>query len=226
MVAVDRCADDPRLPYALGTPAELEAVGGRRQPRRRGRRRGRPAVVADASDARTTRQRRRGRRGAWRPRRDGRRRRRASPAACRCGSCRREQRAGGARGRPARRDRRRPRSRSRRCCAARSPAPAASSPSPRPPPRAACRCWPPTARPRPASAGFVRGLAAELRGTGVTANAVAPGSTRTPILDESARLYELGSAEEFAAQQPLERLIEPEEVAAVIVWLLGPGAAR
>ena len=39
--------------------------------------------------------------------------------------------------------------------------------------------------------GFVRALAVELGGTGVTANAVSPGSTRTPILDESARLYGL-----------------------------------
>ncbi|MEZ5122814.1 MAG: SDR family oxidoreductase [Solirubrobacterales bacterium] len=51
--------------------------------------------------------------------------------------------------------------------------------------------------------GLVRALAAELRGTGVTANAVSPGSTATPILDESARLYRLESAEAFAAQQPL-----------------------
>ena len=46
-----------------------------------------------------------------------------------------------------------------------------------------------------------------------------PGSTRTAILDESARLYGLESAEAFAAQQPLGRLIEPEEVAALIAWL-------
>ena len=39
-------------------------------------------------------------------------------------------------------------------------------------------------------AGFIRALAAELGGTGVTANAVSPGSTATPILDESARLYQ------------------------------------
>lgn len=75
------------------------------------------------------------------------------------------------------------------------------------------------------AAGFVRGLAADLRGTGVTANAVAPGSTRTALLDESARLYELQSSESFAAQQPLERLIEPAEVAALIAWLLRPEAA-
>jgi SDR family mycofactocin-dependent oxidoreductase len=70
--------------------------------------------------------------------------------------------------------------------------------------------------------GFVRGLATDLRGTGVTANAVAPGSTRTPLLDESARLYGLESADRFAPQQPLDRLIEPEEVAAMIVWLASP----
>ena len=51
------------------------------------------------------------------------------------------------------------------------------------------------------------------RGTGVTANAVSPGSTRTAILDESARLYGLRTAEAFAGQQPIERLLEPEEIA-------------
>jgi SDR family mycofactocin-dependent oxidoreductase len=67
--------------------------------------------------------------------------------------------------------------------------------------------------------GLVRALAAELRGTNVTANAVTPGSTATPILDQSARLYHLESAEAFSRQQPLERLIRPEEVAATIAWL-------
>lgn len=67
--------------------------------------------------------------------------------------------------------------------------------------------------------GLVRALAAELRGSGVTANAVSPGSTATPILDESARLYGLESAEAFSSQQPIARLIRSEEVAATIVWL-------
>jgi SDR family mycofactocin-dependent oxidoreductase len=74
-------------------------------------------------------------------------------------------------------------------------------------------------------AGFVRALAAELGGTGVTANAVSPGSTATPILDESARLYGLADAGVFAAQQPLGRLIDPAEVAAVLAFLAADGSS-
>jgi SDR family mycofactocin-dependent oxidoreductase len=74
-------------------------------------------------------------------------------------------------------------------------------------------------------AGFVRALAAELSGTGVTANAVSPGSTETAMLDESARLYGLPGAGAFAAQQPLGRLLSPAEVAAVIAFLAGNGAS-
>jgi SDR family mycofactocin-dependent oxidoreductase len=74
-------------------------------------------------------------------------------------------------------------------------------------------------------AGFIRALATELGGTGVTANAVSPGSTATPILDESARLYDLPAASAFAAQQPLGRLLDPAEVAAVLAFLAGDGAS-
>jgi SDR family mycofactocin-dependent oxidoreductase len=70
--------------------------------------------------------------------------------------------------------------------------------------------------------GLVRGLAAELRGTGITASCVSPGSTRTPVLTESARLYDLADVEHFAEQHTLERLLEPEEVAAALLWLAGP----
>jgi SDR family mycofactocin-dependent oxidoreductase len=68
-------------------------------------------------------------------------------------------------------------------------------------------------------AGLVRALGAELGGTGVTANAVSPGSTATPMLVESARLYGLPDAGSFAAQQPAGRLLDPAEVAAVLAFL-------
>jgi SDR family mycofactocin-dependent oxidoreductase len=69
--------------------------------------------------------------------------------------------------------------------------------------------------------GFVRGLAADLRGTGVTANAVSPGSTATAALDASAAVYGLDDPTEFAAQQLLERLLHADEVAAVLAWIAG-----
>ncbi len=74
-------------------------------------------------------------------------------------------------------------------------------------------------------AGLIRALGAELGGTGVTANAVGPGSTDTRVLDESARLYGLPSAQSFAAQQPLRRLLDPAEVAEVLAFLAGPGSS-
>jgi NAD(P)-dependent dehydrogenase (short-subunit alcohol dehydrogenase family) len=59
--------------------------------------------------------------------------------------------------------------------------------------------------------GLVRGLAADLRGTGITANAVNPGSTDTAMLEESARIYGPSSVEHFAPQHLLERVLNPEE---------------
>lgn len=70
--------------------------------------------------------------------------------------------------------------------------------------------------------GFVRGLAADLRGSGVTANAVSPGSTATAALEASAAVYGLADPTVFAKQQLLERLLHADEVAAVLAWIAGP----
>jgi len=74
-------------------------------------------------------------------------------------------------------------------------------------------------------AGLIRALAVELGGTGVTANAVSPGSTDTAMLAESARLYGLPAAASFAAQQPAGRLLAPDEVAAALAWLAGAASS-
>jgi SDR family mycofactocin-dependent oxidoreductase len=217
VVAVDRCADDPALPYALGTRAELDAVvaaaGGR--------------AVAAQADSR-------------------------DPAALAAAVAQAEERWGGLDAAiaaagvigggvpawqvPAEREQaildidlggvlnvarvavpallRRPEPRHGRFLAV------ASAAATRGLPMLAAYC-----AAKAGVAGFVRALAVELGGTGVTANAVSPGSTDTPILAESARLYDLPGAESFAAQQPAGRLLRPAEVAAVLAFLAGDGSA-
>ena len=73
--------------------------------------------------------------------------------------------------------------------------------------------------------GYVRALAADLAGTGVAANVVCPGSTRGAMLDASAALYDLAGQEAFAGQQLMRRILEPDEIAAAVVWLCGPAAS-
>jgi len=75
-------------------------------------------------------------------------------------------------------------------------------------------------------AGLIRALAAELGPTGVTANAVAPGSTMTHMLHASAAIYGLPEPGSFTRQTRIQRAIEPDEIAATVAWLCtdAPGA--
>ncbi|MET9080882.1 mycofactocin-coupled SDR family oxidoreductase [Streptomyces sp. NPDC004237] len=66
--------------------------------------------------------------------------------------------------------------------------------------------------------GIVRGLAADLAGTGVSAVAVSPGSTSTPMLHATADLYGGVPVQDLAARQLLQRPLEPDEVAATIAF--------
>jgi SDR family mycofactocin-dependent oxidoreductase len=215
VVAVDRAADDPRLPYPLATPADLEAIVAAAP--------GAIAVTADVCDAAAMAQA-----VATAEERFGGLDAVIAAAGVIAGgvpawelSPEQEQAVldvnlGGvlttARvGMPALL--RRPEPRSGRFVAV------ASAAATRGLPMLAAYC-----AAKAGVAGLVRALAAELRDSGVTANAVAPGSTDTPILAESARIYGLDGPASFAAQQPINLLLDPKEVAALLVWLAGEGS--
>jgi SDR family mycofactocin-dependent oxidoreductase len=76
-----------------------------------------------------------------------------------------------------------------------------------------------------ACVGLIRGLAEDLRGSGITANAVSPGSTRTDMLARTAELYDLTGTDAFADRAPLERLLEPAEIAGMVGYLCSAAAA-
>jgi NAD(P)-dependent dehydrogenase (short-subunit alcohol dehydrogenase family) len=83
-----------------------------------------------------------------------------------------------------------------------------------------------------AAVGLMRAVAAEVAGTGVTANAVCPTFVDTEMTRRSiARIAEKTGRSEaageaaLAAASPLGRLLEPDEVAAAVVWLASAEAA-
>ena len=73
--------------------------------------------------------------------------------------------------------------------------------------------------------GLVRGIAADLGASGITANTVCPGTTRTALLAPSAAVYGLEDPEEFAVHHQIQRLLEPDEVAAAVAWLCSESAS-
>lgn len=79
--------------------------------------------------------------------------------------------------------------------------------------------------------GFTRALALELAQHGITVNAVCPGFAATDLSWESARRIAEKTGRSYdevvrslAAFSPQKRLIEPEEVARLVVMLAGEGA--
>lgn len=67
------------------------------------------------------------------------------------------------------------------------------------------------------------GLAQELASDGIRVNAVSPGVVRTDIHARGTK--EPDRLERVASRIPLGRVGEPDEIAAPIVWLLGPEAS-
>ena len=77
--------------------------------------------------------------------------------------------------------------------------------------------------------GFTRALAIEVEKEGITVNAICPGYVNTERIAESLRgaaertgLSEDAVRERFAASNTGGLLIEPDEVARVVAWLVGP----
>jgi NAD(P)-dependent dehydrogenase (short-subunit alcohol dehydrogenase family) len=79
--------------------------------------------------------------------------------------------------------------------------------------------------------GLMRALATELASAGVTVNAVCPGFVETDLLVESVRriVHKTGRSAEEARESlrsvnPQGRFIQPQEVAAAVLWLCGKQA--
>ncbi len=80
--------------------------------------------------------------------------------------------------------------------------------------------------------GLTRALALEVARTGVTVNAVCPGSTETDILRDSIAnvVAKTGRSEQearasFAAGNPQGRIVQPDEVSDTVLWLCSQGAS-
>ena len=77
--------------------------------------------------------------------------------------------------------------------------------------------------------GMIRSLALELAKTGVTANAICPGYTDTPMLrgaiDRVTARTGKDAEDAFTKSNPMGRLIAPDEVAAAALWLASDAAA-
>jgi NAD(P)-dependent dehydrogenase (short-subunit alcohol dehydrogenase family) len=77
-----------------------------------------------------------------------------------------------------------------------------------------------------AAVGLMRVAAAELAGSGATANAVCPGFVDTPMTDRSvARIVDRTGRSADEARTALGPLLSPGEVADAVAWLASPEAA-
>ncbi len=79
--------------------------------------------------------------------------------------------------------------------------------------------------------GLTRALSEDFMGSAITVNALCPGYVDTPIVDRNITsiAQRAGISEEEALKVMVnanrhQRLIEPEEVSAAALWLVGPGS--
>ena len=73
--------------------------------------------------------------------------------------------------------------------------------------------------------GLTRQLALEFGSRGVRVNAVCPGITRTPALEEALNGQGGDSLRSFIATTPARRIADPDEIANAVLFLAGPDAS-
>jgi NAD(P)-dependent dehydrogenase (short-subunit alcohol dehydrogenase family) len=80
--------------------------------------------------------------------------------------------------------------------------------------------------------GLMRALALETAKDGITINAVCPGYTETPLLEKAVQRIiattkrgEDAARAALAANNPQERITQPQEVADAVLWLCAEGSA-
>jgi len=80
--------------------------------------------------------------------------------------------------------------------------------------------------------GLTKALALEVAKSGVTVNAICPGYTNTEVIASAVETISSTTSRTaaealatFAATNPMGRLVEPDEVAAAVVWLASEEAA-
>ncbi len=74
-----------------------------------------------------------------------------------------------------------------------------------------------------AAVGLTRAVAAEFAQRGIRVNAVCPGAVRTPMTAGMSADPAIEQA--TAAMHPMGRFAEPEEIAAVVVWLVSDASS-
>ena len=75
-----------------------------------------------------------------------------------------------------------------------------------------------------AIASLTKVAALEYAGTNIRVNALAPGAVDTPMLRRASEAFGT-TYEQMAQDYPVKRIVAPQEISQVVMWLASPGAS-